>query len=193
MNPPGELSALSEAERQELLRLARGAITAVIHSKPDPPLQLFTPSLLAQNGAFVSIHAQECLRGCVGSVHPRGPLYETVVAMARAAAFEDPRFPPLTARELDAVQLEVSRLSGLKRIEPSTLVIGRHGLYVVRGPARGVLLPQVATRFDWDPVQFLRQTCLKAGLHEEAWQDPSTEIFAFEAEVFGESQGEGTY
>jgi len=103
------------------------------------------------------------------------------------AAFHDPRFPPLTADELDHVVIEISALSPLRRIEgPDDLVIGRHGVMIELGGARGLLLPQVASELGWSPVTLLEQTCRKAGLDREAWRRPDAILEAFEAEVFGE-------
>jgi len=112
--------------------------------------------------------------------------------MAAAAAFDDPRFPPLRADELPATQIEISRLSSLCRAVPEEVVPGRHGACIARGERRGVLLPQVATAYGWDRETFLSQCCLKAGLPPDAWRDPATELLIFEAEVFGEEEGTGT-
>lgn len=180
-----ELNALSAAERRELLRIAREAIGAVFdHVAPPVPL-LSTPALLAASGAFVTLRAQGELRGCVGNLSPEAPLSATVASAARAAAFEDSRFPPLTVQEWHSVDIEISRLSSARPARPEEVVTGLHGLCVTRGSARGLLLPQVAAEHGWDRVQFLRETCRKAGLPPDAWQDPATELRVFEAEVFG--------
>lgn len=112
----------------------------------------------------------------------------TVADMARAAAFEDTRFRPLTAEELPDVDLEISVLTPMRRIADVTEIeVGRHGLWVAQGHRRGVLLPQVATCCGWGRETFLEQTCLKAGLPRDAWRR-GAEIYVFEAEVFGEKE-----
>jgi AmmeMemoRadiSam system protein A len=107
---------------------------------------------------------------------------------AVSAALEDPRFMPVTREELKNLEIEISVLSPFHRIqEIEEIEVGTHGLYMVQGPFRGLLLPQVATQYGWDRMTFLKQTCLKSGLPESAWRDPRTAIYVFEAEVFSES------
>ncbi len=109
--------------------------------------------------------------------------------MALAAALEDPRFEPLRATELAALRVEVSVLSppvALTPADPAAIVIGRDGLIVRRGTRHGLLLPQVAREWGWNPLTFLEATCRKAGLGVAAWRDPGTEVLTFQAEVFGE-------
>lgn len=177
---------LTEAERRELLRLARAAIGAALGLNREPVLQLSTPTLLAVGGAFVTLEIYGNLRGCIGTVSPRDPLYATVLAMAKAAAFEDPRFPALRKDEFDQVTIEISCLTPTRVVRPEDVRPGRDGILLSRGAARGLLLPQVAIRYGWDRVRFLEETCRKAGLPRDAWMDPRTEIRVFEAEVFGE-------
>jgi AmmeMemoRadiSam system protein A len=105
--------------------------------------------------------------------------------MAAAAAFHDPRFRPLTADELADLEIEISVLSPMRLISSTDEIeIGKHGLYIVNGFNRGLLLPQVATQYRWDRLPFLEQTCCKAGLPPDAWKDPHTEIYVFRADVF---------
>src|SRR5512139_3512669 len=169
-----ELLPLSPAEARELLRIAREAIGAVFGYVAPPAPRWSTPALLAPNGAFVTISHLGELRGCVGNIRPDCPLHLTVATVARAAAFDDPRFPPLAPHEWSTVDIEISRLSSPRRARAEDVIPGRHGLYVVRGPARGLLLPQVAAKHHWDREQFLRETCQKAGLPSDAWQDAAT-------------------
>jgi AmmeMemoRadiSam system protein A len=117
------------------------------------------------------------------------PLYQTVAEMAVAAAVEDPRFPPLTLDELPLITIEISVLSPLEEVEDvEEIEVGKHGLYIIRGFYRGLLLPQVATEYNWDRETFLQHTCLKAGLPTDCWQDQETKIYKFSAEVFGEEE-----
>jgi AmmeMemoRadiSam system protein A len=111
--------------------------------------------------------------------------------MASAAATRDPRFPPIDVTDLPAMTVEISVLSPdviIHRREE--IVVGRHGLDVRRGGARGLLLPQVAVEHGLDRDAFLAATCRKAGLPADAWHDDATEIRVFEAEVFGDEAAE---
>lgn len=128
----------------------------------------------------------EGLRGCIGFPYPVKPLAEAVQEAAVGAALQDPRFPPLRAEELSALEIEISVLTPPKSLEPSQVKVGVHGLIVSRGGRSGLLLPQVAMEYGWDAPTFLAQTCLKAGLPKDAWRKDA-ELSAFEAQVFSES------
>jgi AmmeMemoRadiSam system protein A len=180
------LPILSDPAKTELLRLARGAIAEGLRGRRPSAAAEPAEELRAPAAAFVSLHEGGHLRGCIGTLEARGPLHSAVADMARSAAFHDPRFPPLGAEELSRIHLEISVLSPLRRIEdPAEVEVGRHGLYIVQGLFRGVLLPQVPTDQGWDRDTFLCQTCRKAGLPPDAWKK-GAEIYVFEAEVFGE-------
>jgi AmmeMemoRadiSam system protein A len=125
------------------------------------------------------------LRGCVGFVFPVTPVYQAVAETARAAAFDDSRFYPLTMREAPGLEISLSILSPLQPIRPEEIEIGRHGLVVSQYGFRGLLLPQVAVEHQWDRITFLEQTCRKAGLPTDAWRKGAV-IEAFTAEIFGD-------
>lgn len=171
-----------------LLKLAHDSIQAALEGREldlTPP----TEHLAEQRGAFTTLHLEGKLRGCIGYVVPSDSLYRTVGETARAAAFEDPRFEPVTLSEAPNLKVEISVLSPLQPIRPDEIVVGRHGLVVTQGNHRGLLLPQVAPEWEWDRETFLSQTCLKAGLPPDAWQHGS-QLHGFTAEVFGESPPE---
>ena len=178
---------LNPTERKTLLELARSAIGRRLGLE-SPPVDLpASPQLALSSGAFVTLHKKGHLRGCIGRFTSTGPITETVQEMAEAAAFEDPRFPPLNQREMADIDLEISVLTPMRQVtDVHEIEVGKHGIYIIRGMNRGVLLPQVATEQHWDRETFLDNTCLKAGLPANAWQDPKTEIYVFSAEVFGE-------
>lgn len=177
---------LTADERAELLHLARAAIGASLGLAAPPEPRLHTAPLLEPGGVFVTLRLAGALRGCIGSLRgEEGPLFETVIRTARAAAFEDPRFPPLSAAEWHRVHIEISRLSALQRLAPEQVIAGLHGVHVARGPARALLLPQVARQRAWDSRRLLREVCRKAGLADDAWQEDGTELSVFTAEVFG--------
>ena len=137
---------------------------------------------------FVTVKTHGELRGCLGTLQCAGGLAGEVARCAADAASDDPRFPPVSPAELPGLSIDVSVLGPLEPIDrphPDAIVIGRHGLVVEQGRRRGLLLPQVATEWGWTAEQFLRQTCLKAGLPPDAWQRGAS-VFRFEAEVFGD-------
>jgi hypothetical protein len=174
---------LSEEDRSLLHRIAREAIGARLK---DEQFELpESESLDIQRGVFVTLKIDGELRGCIGLIKAREPLNQAVADMARAAAFDDPRFPQLSRDEYDRLEYEISVLSPLKRIKDfSEIEIGRDGLMIKLDMNSGLLLPQVASEHDWTVKEFLEQTCLKAGLPRESYKDRFAEIYRFSAEVF---------
>ncbi len=176
---------LTKEEKQELKDLARFSIASRAQGKAPPEPAAPAGVLAETRGAFVSIYKQGMLRGCIGSLHGEGSLVHTVQEMAQAAAFRDPRFTPVTPDELDYLEIELSVLTPFRQVQdPEHIVVGRDGLLVTRGSHSGLLLPQVASERDWDRLTFLQETCRKAGLSPDAWQDEQTTIYAFSADVF---------
>jgi len=148
---------------------------------PEPP----TDKLKEEFGAFVTLKIGGRLRGCIGYLVGDGPLHKTVARMARSAAFEDPRFPPLAKNEFGKIDVEISILSPITPCpDVSRIEIGRHGLIIRKGQHSGLLLPQVPVEWGWDREKFLAHTAMKAGLPADAWKDSESEILWFEAEVF---------
>lgn len=177
---------LGPAERAALLGIARAAILHLLGLGPAPDLPSAGP-LAEPRGAFVTLHVDGELRGCIGTFAPRGSLAETVAEMAKAAASEDPRFPRLRPDELPGLSISVSALGAPHLLEDrSRIEVGRHGLMVRMGWNRGVLLPKVAVEHGWDGPTFLKHACLKAGLPAAAARDPGLLVEVFEAEEFGE-------
>jgi AmmeMemoRadiSam system protein A len=176
----------SEGERAFLLDLARETILATIEDRPVAQKGPPSGALQEFAGAFVSLHHGGELRGCIGTFARDRPLYAVVREMAAAAAFEDPRFPPIEASEVAFLDLEISILSELRRTTAESVVPGFHGLSIVLSGRKGVFLPQIAAEAGWDRETLIEQTCLKAGLPADAWRDPAVEISVFTAEVFGD-------
>jgi uncharacterized protein len=138
-------------------------------------------------GAFVTIHLHGDLRGCIGYIESPTALGNVVQDVARKAAFEDPRFPPLSEEEFKNAKLEISVLSPLRKVaSPEEVVVGTHGAVIESGNMRGLLLPQVPVEYGWDRDTFLDNLARKGGLPRSAWKDLKAEIFVFTAEVFGE-------
>jgi uncharacterized protein (TIGR00296 family) len=180
-----------------LVRLARRTIEASF-TKAKVDLSDAPPKTREVCGVFVTLNSlkgeEKQLRGCIGYPYPIKPLVEAVNDVADAAAFEDPRFPRLTQKELMEIVVEVSVLTPPERVKaekpeqyPSMIRIGVDGLIVKRGGRSGLLLPQVATEWEWDSEEFLSQCCVKAGLPPDSWLLPGTEVSRFQAIIFAES------
>lgn len=178
----------NDADRLRLLQLARHAITAHATGAPPPAVEpAWLPS--RRGGAFVTLHKEGELRGCIGHLEANDLLTRVVARCAVAASSDDPRFPAIGHAELSLIDIEISLLGVFERIAgPADVEIGRHGLLVEHGRQRGVLLPQVAVEWKWDAAMFLNQTCRKAGLPTEGWRNGAI-AWRFEAEVFSEPQG----
>ena len=185
MNDPAPLGA---TERAALLGIARGTVLNLLGAAPAPALPTAGP-LAQPRGAFVTLHVDGTLRGCIGTFTPRGSLAQTVAEMARAAATEDPRFTRLRPDELPGLTISVSALRTPHLLEDRARIeVGVHGLVVRKGWNRGVLLPKVAVENGWDGPTFLKHACLKAGLPALAARDPELVVEVFEADEFGEER-----
>ncbi len=187
------LPCLPRKDQEWLLRIAREAIqrkgkgVAELGSDLLPGSPLLTP-----HAVFVTLFEGENLRGCIGHLRPDLPVWESVARMACEAAFHDPRFEEVTAEELPHLRIEISILTDpieVKSVED--IVPGRDGLIIEGKGRRGLLLPQVAEKRDWDVTTFLEQTCWKAGLNRDAWKEKGVRISRFEALVFGETENLG--
>jgi len=179
---------LTKQDKDLLLRIARRSIAVGFAGGEMPRFETGSKALEEKMGAFVTLKKRGRLRGCIGFIEGKKSLHETVKEMAQAAAFGDPRFCPVKADELEGLDIEISALTPLRQIEDiSEIEVGRHGLYIVKGFHSGLLLPQVAMEYGWDRATFLRETCGKAGLPQDAWKDGDAKIFIFSASVFGEN------
>jgi uncharacterized protein len=203
------MPSLGSREKRFLLEVARRALAAAVGSldasqsftpeaKADSPESIESTNCLDSTapvdslasmefgGAFVTLHRRGRLRGCIGQLGAHQTLVQAVAHSAKGAALEDPRFAPVPAHELPEIDIEISVLSLFRDISLDGIEIGTHGLLVTRGAQRGLLLPQVATQFNWPAQRFLEETCVKAGLDRNAWRDPATKIEGFTADVFSE-------
>lgn len=187
----GEKMLLNQAQRARLLAIARESITGFVKSGKRIDVSEKDPVLNEPMGAFVTLHEKGELRGCIGNMTGQGPLYKTVAAMAIEAATGDPRFMTLSPEEIDTIDIEISVLSPMRKVKSADeITIPGHGVLVRRGFRSGVYLPQVATETGWTKEEFLTSLCgQKAGLSPDAWRDPSTDMYVFTAEVFGEKEG----
>jgi AmmeMemoRadiSam system protein B/AmmeMemoRadiSam system protein A len=176
---------LNEEDKQTLHEIARTVIWNKASGKEVPKFQVKSEKLNELRGAFVTITKKGSLRGCIGHIKGVKPLYKSVEEMAAAAAFQDPRFSPVTKKELKDLDIEISVLTPFEQItDVSEIEVGKHGLYIEQGFSSGLLLPQVATEYNWDNETFLEHTCRKAGLPPDAWKEQDTRIYIFSADIF---------
>lgn len=187
---------LSEEEGNFLLKLARESIESYIMRRKAMDVPADTPeSLKEEMGAFVTLNEKGLLRGCIGYSEPIKPLVNAVIDVAISAAVGDPRFPPVTADELDKIKLEVSVLTKPELIKVEKpeeymdkIKIGEDGLIIERGPYKGLLLPQVAVEYGWNVEEFLYNTCTKAGLTADCWLYNDVKIYKFASQIFNECE-----
>ena len=176
---------LSDQEKKILKGIALQSIKDSLDGKRlDPTLATEFPTLNRNCGAFVSLHKHGQLRGCIGHFGEDFPLPEIVAEMARAAAFEDPRFTPLRREELDDIDIEISVLTPMRRIQSlDEFQLHRHGIYIRKGYRSGTFLPQVADEVNWTKEEFVGHGSRdKAGLGWNGWRD--AELYVYEAIVF---------
>ncbi len=179
---------LNATQRKRLLQIARESIASYVKDGKRKSFSESEPVLTQNTGAFVTLHEKGELRGCIGNMVGGGPLYQTVADMAIEAGTGDPRFPGLSPADIDKIDIEISVLTPLKKVDSYKDVrIPGDGVLIRSGFNSGVFLPQVADETGWNKEQFLTYLCAeKAGLPSNAWKDPKTEIYVFSAEVFGE-------
>ena len=180
---------LDRAQKKRLLGVARKSLEKYLASGKREEFTETDSSLTRECGAFVTLTKHGQLRGCIGHIVGDKPLYETIAAMAIEAGTGDPRFPSATLAELKDIEIEISVLSPLELIDDvEKIEVGKHGILIRKGFQSGLLLPQVATEYNWDRDMFLTQTCHKAGLAADAWKDESIQIYIFSAVVFREKE-----
>jgi len=180
---------MNNKDRSQLLYLARRSIEYYLNHERHFTLDnQNNPIFMEERAVFVTLHKDGNLRGCIGHMHARMPLYKAVIQMAVAAAFEDPRFPTVQKEELDNIEIEISVLSPMERISDyNQIQMGIDGVWIKKDFHSGVYLPQVATDTGWDRETFLRSLCSsKAGLPADAYRDADTEIYIFQVEKFCE-------
>ena len=176
--------SLSDDDKHILKQIAYESIKDSLDGKPISHPSTLTSHLSSKCGAFVSLHKQGRLRGCIGHFGEDTPLHEIVAEMARAAAFEDPRFMPVTREELDDLDIEISVLTPMRRIQSlDEFQLHRHGIYIRKGYRSGTFLPQVADEVNWTKEEFVGHCSQdKAGLGWDGWRD--AELYVYEAIVF---------
>lgn len=184
----GGSGMLNKEQRGKLLKLARDSIRRFLETGKKLEVTESDPALTRDAGAFVTLHKDGQLRGCIGNFTGSDPLYLNIRDMAVEAATGDPRFPPVTLKEMDNIDIEISVLSTPEKVKSAEEVeLGKHGVMVKKGFRGGVFLPQVATETGWSKEEFLSTLCAhKAGISADSWKDGSADIYTFTAEVFSE-------
>ena len=176
--------SLSDEEKRKLKEMALTSIQDSLDGRRIAEPTGLTKTLESKCGAFVSLHKQGRLRGCIGHFGEDTALHEIVAEMARAAAFEDPRFMPVTREELNDIDIEISVLTPMRRIQSlDEFQLHRHGIYIRRGYRSGTFLPQVADEVNWTKEEFVSHCAQdKAGIGWDGWRD--AELYVYEAIVF---------
>ena len=175
----------TKEEKAKLKEIASKSAAAAVKGEKLPEFKNLPPKLNEPYGIFVTLNKHGNLRGCIGRIISDQPLYITCQEMAKAAALEDPRFMPVTESELADLEIEISVLTPLEPVKDfAEIIIGRDGLYIIKGYYSGLLLPQVAVEYGWTVEEFLEETCHKAGLPADAYKAKDAKILKFSAEVF---------
>lgn len=182
----GELPLTGE-DKKALLSLARNTITQFLNLQITPLVRGFSPAASQPRGVFVTLKKRGELRGCIGHMEPDAPLAWQVGAMSMQSAFNDPRFPPLSADELKDTEIEISVLTPMKPVSgPQDIVVGRDGVFIRKKGRSAVFLPQVAVEQGWSREEMLDHLAMKAGLSPRDWRE-GCQFFTFQAIVFSES------
>jgi AmmeMemoRadiSam system protein A len=188
MSTDKEPFSVTRSEKTLLLGIARRTVESVVRTGRPPRLDpsQYTGICLRHCGAFVTLHQDGDLRGCIGMFEADAPLWQTIREMAEAAAFRDPRFPPVREADLTRIDFEISVLSPLRKVSgPGEIVLGRDGIYIRKGSRSGTFLPQVARETGWSLEEFLGHCSRdKAGIGWDGWK--TAELSTYTAEVFGE-------
>ncbi|HEY4691543.1 MAG TPA: AmmeMemoRadiSam system protein B [Anaerolineae bacterium] len=191
----GSPPALTDAEKTELLHLARGTIVAHLNDWSLPGLQFDSPGLHLPRATFVTLRVKSTgeLRGCRGEIFARSEVWESVRRVSLLSAVDDPRFAPMQPHESNDLHIDISVLTPLRKASsPDEVIVGQHGVLVRRGHRGGLFLPQVPVEQGWDRDEYLTNLCaMKAGLPADAWRRPDTDLYLFEADVFEEHEGLG--
>jgi len=187
---------ISLSRAKKLVKLARDSISSYFDNKELAIADSIKKEFGEKQGVFVTLYLGEELKGCIGFPEPVLPLYEAIVEAARSAAFSDPRFPSLRAEEFKELKIEISVLTKPEEIKvkepseyPSNVKIGEDGLIIKGMYGSGLLLPQVATEWNFDSEEFLNQVCVKAGLEPNYWRKEKCKIYKFQAQIFNEENG----
>jgi AmmeMemoRadiSam system protein A len=181
---------MDEKDKKVLFQIARKSVESAVKGTSNDQTQAepFSPVLKEECGAFVTLRTQGKLRGCIGRMVSDTPLHKLVSEMAVSAATEDPRFNQIQPSELDDLEIDISVLSPMQKVEdPLDFELGRHGIYIKKDSATGCFLPQVAVDTGWTKEEFLTHCCsTKAGMSPDAWKEKDVEVYIFTSEIISE-------
>jgi AmmeMemoRadiSam system protein A len=178
---------LDSVQRKELLRIARETVDTMVRFDKPAYLVVNDTVIRKPQGAFVTLRKKDQLRGCIGYMLPTQPLAKSVYDAAQQACTKDERFDRVKPEELKDIRIEISALGRLKRLRSlDDIILGTTGLYLEKGDKHGLLLPQVATEFQWTKNDLLRELAVKAGIKPGEMGDPDVRIYSFTAQVFSE-------
>jgi AmmeMemoRadiSam system protein A len=192
MEQENQITKLSQTDKEQLLQLARRSLEFYLKAKNPPTVSdvgvEITDAMKREGAAFVTLKKDRMLRGCIGDIMPRGPLYESVIRNAVNAGVNDWRFPPVTGAEVNQLVFEISALSVPEPIASADQIrIGTDGVILRKEGRSAVFLPQVAPEQGWDVNQMLSHLSVKAGLSADAWKQ-DTQFLVFQADVFSEHE-----
>ncbi len=180
---------LTNTDKKKLIEIARTTLNEYITTGKTPVIKEseLTDNIKTNCGAFISLHKSGALRGCIGNFSQETPLYKVVREMTISSATRDYRFSPVTPDELKKIEIEISVLTPLKKINSiDEIKLGRDGIYIRKGANSGTFLPQVATQTGWNLQEFLGHCARdKAGIGWDGWKD--AELFRYEAIIFSEN------
>lgn len=186
------MTKLSSKQGKELTELVRKSIKYFL-ALGEIMKEVSPKEFSVKQGVFVTLQNEQGeLRGCIGFPYPTLPLWNAVIEAGVSAAFNDPRFNPLTLKELEEIKIEISvltvpeEITGKKELIPEKIETGKDGLIIKINGQSGLLLPQVAEEMKWNSKTFLEQTCIKAGLNKDDWRKKECKIFKFQAQIFNE-------
>lgn len=180
---------LNDAEKKELLKIARSTLESYLKTGKIPKIKAEYPIFNEKRGAFVTLKKHGELRGCIGRIVADTPLYEVISSVSIESAIEDPRFNPVTYNELKDIEIEISVLTPFEKVNDiGEIEVGKHGLLISKGFYSGLLLPQVPLEYGWDRQTFLEHTCRKAGLPQDTYKEKGVTLYKFSAIVFNEKK-----
>ena len=183
---------LSESEQETLLKIARDTLEGVTKNKnyrPEVSNYEITENLKQKARVFVTLKRDDNLRGCIGHLESRMPIYQAVIANTYNAALRDPRFLSVKPDEVSELNIEISVNSPPRLVKDlEDIEVGKHGLIMEKKPKKGILLPQVPVEQGWNRRQFLSGICRKARLPDGSWKDPEVKLYRYSSQVFGEKE-----
>ncbi|MBC8258955.1 MAG: AmmeMemoRadiSam system protein A [SAR324 cluster bacterium] len=182
------ITQYSAQHKTRLLQVARKALQNYLENKTRTKFVEESAEMLCKRAVFVTLRKKDSgeLRGCIGQTEARCSLIEAVARTAVSSAVDDSRFPAVTLHELPNLLIEINVLTPMYAITAENVVVGKHGLLLIKGCSRGLFLPEVAVSQGWDRLTLLDELCRKAELPKGSWRDADAELLAFESEAWEE-------